>query len=239
MKAKISQADIFPTPLFEIPVPEMAPYHEELLELFGQKVKSGEMVAHSNGYGYQSKINLFDTNSYPQPYLRNILLAKFHTTCADILSRTVTDFAPDIPHHWVNTFNAGWAVVQTNETWKQEIPWHTHLPAVLSGCYYVSTSLKQNEGVVQFTNPNAPNIFQPKFGEITPKTGHMIIFPSGLSHRPTASPGNQDKIRLALCMDGHWTSMLGNPDGPGKPHRASNSAVSAHSSPQNVLMRPG
>ena len=147
--------------------------------------------------------------SFPQPYFREILLAAFHQSCLQILSNTGTDFSPDLPHQWVNTFNIGWAVIQTTENWEVEIPLHTHLPALLSGCYYVNTSSEPNEGNIQFTNPMMPNIFQPKVAEITPSQGQILIFPSFLNHRPTATPSGGERNRLALCMDGHWTSKVG------------------------------
>lgn len=209
MNIQISQADLFPQPVFQVPVPEMVPHHAELIELFQQQIRSGKIKPHAHGYGYQSATNLFDPQVYPLSYLRGILMAKFHLACREILAKTKTDFPPGCNHHWVNTFNAGWAVIQTSETWAEEIPWHTHLPAVLSGCYYVSTAQSANEGVLQFLNPGAANLFQPKIGAISPKAGTLLIFPSGLCHRPTATPSNGNKIRLAMCMDGHWTSRLG------------------------------
>jgi len=208
----MSQADFFPLPVFQVPVPEMEQYHSEVIDLFDQKLAAGELGPHTNGYGYQSKTNLFDTNSYPQPYFREVLLAAFHHSCSQILSNTISDFSPDLPHNWVNTFNTGWAVLQTEETWSEEIPWHTHLPAMLSGCYYVSTSASPTEGNIQFTNPMMPNIFQPKTAEVEPSQGHILIFPSFLNHRPTATPSGGPQNRLALCMDGHWTSHIGEPD---------------------------
>lgn len=209
VKPAIVQADIFPVPVFQVPVPGMRRYHDELLGLFSEQIRSGQMKAHANGYGYQTKINLFDQKVFPQRYLRDVLLTTFRQACAQILAGTITDFAPGLPTQWINTFNIGWASIQTSEVWPDEIPWHTHMPAVLSGCYYVSTAKKQGEGVLQFMNPNAPSIFQPRVGEIAPKEGHILIFPSQLNHRPTATPGNGDDIRLALCMDGHWTSRIG------------------------------
>ncbi len=206
---EITQGDFFPIPVFQVPVPEMAPFHKEIIALFDDLLAKGELGPHTNGYGYQTKTNLFDPNSFPQPYFREILLAAFRQACLQILSGTVTDFSPDLNHSWFNTFNTGWGVVQTNETWPTEIPWHTHLPAVLSGCYYISTSPSSEEGNLQFSNPIMPNMFQPKFAEVAPTEGHMLIFPSFLNHRPSATPSIGKQRRLAICMDGHWTSRIG------------------------------
>ena len=235
MNVQISQADIFPMPVFQIPVPEMRPYDQELLELFEDKLKSGELKSHENGYGYQTKINLFDSDSYPQPYLRQVLMAKFHTACAEILKKTVTDFAEDLPYQWVNTFNAGWAVLQTHETWAEEVPWHTHLPAVLSGCYYVTTAQKQGEGLLQFMNPGAPNIFQPKVGEIAPQAGHMVIFSFGIESSSFTLSGKSRQNSVSSVYG--WPLDLSGraAKGPGK--RCAQGAVSAHAVQAAYLRR--
>lgn len=206
---QITQGDIFPIPLFQVPVPEMTKFHTEIINLFTEKLKNGELGPHTNGYGYQTPTNLFDTNVYDQTYFREVLMAAFHHACRRILNGAITDFDAKIRHQWINTFNVGWAVVQTNETWPEENPWHTHLPAVLSGCYYVQTTDHPEEGWLQFSNPISPNIFQPKTGEIKPEVGTLLIFPSFLSHRPAPTPSTGNKVRLSLCMDGHWTSKVG------------------------------
>ena len=102
-----NQANIFPAPVFQLAVPGMAIHHQELLEHFETLMKSSEMGLHTNGCGYQTKANLLEPTAYPLPYLGSLLMATFDKACTAILSQSITDIAPSMPHHWVNTFNAG------------------------------------------------------------------------------------------------------------------------------------
>ena len=53
----------------------------------------------------------------------------------------------------------------------------------------------------------AENYFQPAQGQLTPKAGNMIIFPSFLRHRPGPSP-DATQIRISLCLDSYWTPTV-------------------------------
>jgi len=43
---KIDVFNIFPTPIFQVPLPQMRPYHDEILALFQGKIDSGEIQPH-------------------------------------------------------------------------------------------------------------------------------------------------------------------------------------------------
>lgn len=205
---KIEAFNLFATPVFQVPLPQMRAYHDEILALFEDKIKSGEIKAHQHGYGYQTPTNLFIPQFYPQKYFVEVLGKGFVQACEKILyEHARVDSDSKDGYVWMNTLTLGWANIQTGETWPGSPPWHTHLPASLSGCYYVSTSTAKDEGNLQFQSPMMDSIFQPSQIEIRPKAGHMIIFPSYLRHRPSACPSTE-QTRIALCMDSHWTIQM-------------------------------
>ena len=204
---KIGQLNVFSLPIFELPVPALQPHHDDMVRLFQGKIKSGELKPHANGFGYQTPLNLLDPKAYPEPWFRETLGPVFRSACFKILEQAVVDWSPKLKFKWVHKMTVAWGVMQTGETWHDN-PWHTHLPATLSGCYYVRVPTNQDEGNFQFMNPGPVNLFQPRLGEIRPKEGHMIIFPSFLNHRPTMSPNLSNDIRLSLCLDGHFTTEL-------------------------------
>ena len=207
---EIQKLDLFSMPVFEVSVPEMEPYNEDMIKLFEGKIESGDLKPHQFGYGYQTPINLLAPQAYPgQPYFREKLAPLFNQACQSILTKAAhVDWAPNINYQWVNTLTIAWAVIQTEQTWGQESPWHTHLPSTLSGCYYVNLPENEDEGNFVLMNPTANNIFQPHTIQLRPKPGHFIIFPSFLKHRPTMSPSPKSHIRLTLCFDSHWTVKI-------------------------------
>ncbi|MCB1714779.1 MAG: hypothetical protein KDK05_06560 [Candidatus Competibacteraceae bacterium] len=205
---KIEAFNLFPTPVFQVPLPQMRPFHDDILTLFQGKIDSGEIQPHQHGYGYQTPTTLFMPQFYPQKYFIEVLGKGFAEACENILyQHTRVDSGSQDGYAWMNTLTIGWANITTRETWDMEPPWHTHLPATLSGCYYVSTASRKGEGNLQFSSPMADTLFQPQTIEIVPKAGHMIIFPSYLKHRPSRCP-NTEQIRISLCMDSHWTIQL-------------------------------
>jgi hypothetical protein len=203
---QLERFDLFPVPIHQIAVPEFTQYHDEVIALFQGKIDAGEITAHQHGYGYQTRSDLFSPNAYGKQYFVDVLAASFRAACEEILYSTRTGSVGEY-YFWVNTLTVGWANIQTSRTWNTEPPWHSHLPATLSGCYYVSTSSREGEGNLQFMSPLADNIFQPQTVEITPKAGHLIIFPSFLRHRPSLCP-HTERIRIALCIDSHWTVQM-------------------------------
>ena len=45
---EITQGDFFPLPVFQVPVPEMTPFHEEIMDMFDEKLSSGELGPNTN-----------------------------------------------------------------------------------------------------------------------------------------------------------------------------------------------
>lgn len=216
----IEQVSAFGTPIFRTPLPAMAPYHDDIVELFSGKIGSGEIRPHQHGYGYQTPMTLFFPAQYPQKYFVEILAKGFLNVCESILYRHAqVDSGQAGGYAWVNTLTVGWANIQTGEVWPTDPPWHTHRPATLSGCYYVSTAPGEKEGLLEFMNPGGDSLFQPETVALRPVAGEMIIFPSSLRHRPTRSPG-VERPRISLCIDSHWTLQLPHQLPPGvRPRR--------------------
>ena len=204
---QLEQVNVFSIPIFQMAVPALTPYHDEMLAMFEAKVSSGEIKRNTHGFGFQTPANLLDASTYPQPWFREILAPSFRAACLRILQGAFTDWEPNMKRRWVNTMTIAWAVLQTGDT-VGDNPWHTHVPATLSGCYYVKLPDTAAEGNFQFMNPLVANIFQPRVGELRPKEGHMLIFPSFLNHRPALSPSMGNQMRLSLCLDAHFRAEL-------------------------------
>lgn len=201
MKMQITEHPLFNLPIYQVTLPGFSQYHDEVVELFEGLIRSGQLKAHENGYGYQTSTDLLLPESYGKRYFHEHLAPGFTVACKGILERTRVELPPN--QAWVNTLTVGWANVQTREQFEEESPWHDHLPATLSGCYYVSTATG-DEGNLQFLNPLMDNIFMPPSIEFTPQPGDLIIFPSFLRHRPGRCP-NTRRTRVSLCMDSYWT----------------------------------
>lgn len=204
---ELEQVNVFSIPIFQMAVPALEAYHDEMLAVFREKIRSGEIKRNAHGFGFQTPANLLDDRAYPQPWFRDILAPSFRAACLRILQGAFADWDPHMKRRWVNTMTIAWAVLQTGDT-QGDNPWHTHVPATLSGCYYVKLPKDSKEGNFQFMNPLVANIFQPRIGELRPQEGHMLIFPSFLNHRPALSPSLGNDIRLSLCIDGHYRAEL-------------------------------
>lgn len=204
---KLDQVNVFPVPIFQMAVPALVPHHDAIIDAFRERIESGALPRNARGFGYQTPANLLDERAWPDPWFREILAPSFRAASQRILTNAYTDWEPGMKRRWVNTMTIAWGVVQTSDT-DGDNPWHTHLPALLSGCYYVRMSSRQDEGNFQFMNPLAANLFQPRIGELRPREGHMLIFPSFLNHRPSLSPHLGDDLRVSLCLDGHFRAEL-------------------------------
>ena len=206
-QVSINQVNVFSVPIYEVPVPSLAPHHNEIEKAFQTKIDSGELKLNKNGFGYQTPPDLLFEDAWPQPWFREQLAPAFINSCMKILQHAILDWSADTKFQWKNTITSCWGVVQTG-TMTGDNPWHSHLPATLSGCYYVKLPKSQKEGNFQFMNPTASNIFQPKVGELRPREGHMLIFPSFLNHRPSMSPTIGNDLRISICLDGHFTTEM-------------------------------
>ena len=200
----IRSVEVFGLPMWEVELPEMLPHNDAIIALFAGMIDSGEIKANAHGFGYQTPSTLMDQSVFPQTYFRDILGEFFVETCRQILMHSPVEVG--FPVEWNNTLTLGWALIQTSDNLGEQ-PWHAHVPATLSGCYYVSTCGREDQGNFEFMNPTAENYFQPAQGQLTPKAGNMIIFPSFLRHRPGPSP-EATQTRISLCLDSYWTPAV-------------------------------
>ena len=195
--------NIFGTPTWRYPVPEMRPFHGEIKGRLQELWRQGYFQRHGSGYGYQTREELFTPANLQQIEYLRVLKAKFVEACKLILANRHG-------HSKNSPFDIycvqGWVLIQTNETWV-EGPWHHHHPATLSGCYYVQVPPTRDpaEGLLMFQRPEPTNIFGENMAAVHPVEGCMTIFPSYLLHRPMPTPTATD-WRIGICMDAfvHW-----------------------------------
>ena len=200
----IRSVEVFGLPMWEIELPEMQTHNDEIIALFSSMIDSGEIKSNAHGFGYQTPSTLMDQSVFPQAYFRNILGESFVETCRQILMHSPVEVG--FPVEWNNTLTLGWALIQTSDNLGEQ-PWHAHIPATLSGCYDVSTCGCEDQGNFEFMNPTAENYFQPAQGQLTPKAGNVIIFPSFLRHRSGPSPDGT-QTRISPCLDSYWTRTV-------------------------------
>ncbi len=195
--------DIFGTPTWRYPVPEMRPYHDEIKGQLEDLWRQGYFNKHNSGYGYQTREELFTAPNLENiPYLR-LLKKKFFEACREILSSR-HGHSKRMPFDLYAI--QGWVLIQTNENWVDG-PWHNHHPATLSGCYYLQVPQTRDpaEGLLMFQRPEPTNIFCENMAAVRPIEGQMVIFPSYLMHRPMPTPSARE-WRINICMDAfvHW-----------------------------------
>lgn len=195
--------NLFGTPTWRYPVPEMRPYHDEIKGQLEELWRQGYFNKHNSGYGYQTREELFtEPNLENIPYLR-LLKKKFFEACREILSSR-HGHSKRMPFDLYAI--QGWVLIQTNENWVDG-PWHNHHPATLSGCYYLQVPQTRDpaEGLLMFQRPEPSNIFCENMAAVRPIEGQMLIFPSYLMHRPMPTPSARE-WRINICMDAfvHW-----------------------------------
>ena len=102
----IRSVEAFGLPLWEIELPEMHAYNDEIIALFSGMIKSGEIKASTYGFGYQTPGTLMDQRAFPQTYFRDILGQCFVETCRQSLVHSPRDVG--FPVEWKNTLTLGW-----------------------------------------------------------------------------------------------------------------------------------
>jgi hypothetical protein len=150
----IRSVEVFGLPMWEIELPEMQTHNDEIIALFSSMIDSGEIKSNAHGFGYQTPSTLMDQSVFPQVYFRDILGEYFVETCRQILMHSPVEVG--FPVEWNNTLTLGWALIQTSDNLGEQ-PWHAHIPATLSGCYYVSTCGREDQGNFEFMSPTAEN----------------------------------------------------------------------------------
>lgn len=204
------RSEIFGTPTWRVPVPELEPFRAALLADIRARWEQGDFERHANGYGYQSRGELYTAGALAQLEYLRVLKQRFVATCQEIL-RLRHGHAKNLPFD-IYAVQA-WILVQTNESWVDG-PWHNHHPATLSGCYYFQVPQRGvgAEGLLMFQRLEPPNIFCPNMAAVQPVQGHLVVFPSYLMHRPTPCP-SAETWRISINMDAfvHWKKRIEDP----------------------------
>jgi hypothetical protein len=199
--------DIFPTPVWQVPAPAMAAFHDEIKGLLKNLWDQGYFEAHNSGYGYQTREEIFTPANLERMEWVRVLRDQFVSACNGIL-RERHGHSKALPFDVYCV--QGWVLIQTSEQWVDG-PWHHHHPATLSGCYYVQTPVTREpwEGLLMFQRPEPASVFNEQQAGVRPREGHLTIFPSYLLHRPMPTPSARD-WRIAICMDAfvHWNKRF-------------------------------
>lgn len=197
MKTQIQSTEIFGTPIWQTTLPEFVPYHDTVVQAMQERWDAGLFKAHSHAFGYSTPTDIFSEESFKaNPHYR-VLQAGFRSACERILERREA-YAQKAACR-INCIQA-WIRVQTPE--ETVSAWHHHVPAELSGCYFVNMpgSLPQGEGELLFQSTQLQNIYRPAFYSVRPEAGALVIFPSYLLHKPTPCP-SATEWRINICMD--------------------------------------
>lgn len=204
---------LYPTIIYKARIPEMLPFHEEILGIVMSLVSQGDIDGGpvQTHVGYQTKPVLFERTE--ECFAR---LKHFHEVALKAYLRTDGMYMSifkdqDVPDHR----SVCWAYVQ-NE--KQESSYiHHHGASGVSAVYYLKapSGLEHNQGSISFIDPRGAGITSllgcPDPSENSfhrPEEGTMILFPSWLQHRPLPM-GNASGWRVSLGIDTNFMFRVG------------------------------
>ncbi len=199
MTTQLRRAELFGTPIWQTTLPEFSPYHDKVMQAMRERWDAGLFEYHQYAFGYNTPTDIFGEESFKaNPHYR-VLQAGFRSACERILERR-EGYAKKVACQ-LNCIQA-WIRLQTPED--KGFPWHHHIPAELSGVYFVNVpgSLPLGEGDLTFQGSQPGNIFQTSFHSVRPETGALVIFPSYLLHKPTPCPSATD-WRIGVNMDAY------------------------------------
>jgi len=199
MKTQIQRVEIFGTPIWQTTLPEFVPYHDTVVQAMRDRWDAGLFKSHEYAFGYATPTDLFGEESFKvNPHYR-VLQAGFRSAVERILERR-EGYAKRAACR-INCIQA-WIRVHTPE--ETVFPWHHHVPAEFSGCYYVNVpgSLPQGEGDLMFEDSQPGHILRSSIYSVRAETGKLVIFPSHLMHRPTACPSGTE-WRIGINMDAY------------------------------------
>ena len=197
-RTPLSQGEIFGVPTWRSSVPEFVEHHDTVMAELKERWDAGKFGHSAFGYGYQTPTELFEDSTIADRPHYGILRDAFLDRCHRILARR-HGYAAKVQYE-INQVQA-WARVQTPE--ETRFPWHHHLPAVISACYYVAVpEVPEGEGNLMFENPVTDDLFRPSVVHVPPQAGDFILFPSYLLHNPTATPSAKG-WRVNINMDAY------------------------------------
>tara|TARA_B100000482_G_scaffold78052_1_gene55403 strand:- start:208 stop:783 length:576 start_codon:yes stop_codon:yes gene_type:complete len=188
---KINQQIIFPTPLFEIEIPEID--NKKLSEDIYELRKSDKGMSKSNIGGWHSSTQHNKIDKIFKPVIDNII-----------------KILPDLPFNpkISNVYGLElWANINDRYSYNNA---HTHPGSDLSGVYYVKVP-KKDCGNINFIDPRPALSHGNSFiverytgGESTPRfpiEGNMYIFPSSLPHEVGMNRTDEDRISISFNLN--------------------------------------
>ena len=179
-----SLRSLFATPLLQT----FLPVQDKILEF----VKSQDYIYHSNGY-----ITSEDLLNYPQMHV-----------VRDCITERVKEFLYDdcgISNEMELELVSSWANLHKKGDFAQV---HAHYNSIISGVWYLTTTLKTGKLVVHSDHKLFGNLLDfPKgvYNEFngdnysfTPQNGDLLIFPSTLKHSVTHNEEDIDRYSIAF-----------------------------------------
>jgi hypothetical protein len=168
--------EVFPTKIIQFDVSEVIT-HEVRSDLVAQidslceiTTENGPIDTKANP-SIQSKTFLFDEGS-PECFKK--LKETFLVCCNNYLEQVGQSSIQYV--HSRAWFFKTWADL------KQKNDFHNHVPAVLSGVFYLKGADHDRASGTIFENPNYTNI-QDRVASFEPKIGSWIIFPGNIYHK--------------------------------------------------------
>ena len=205
-KLKLNVHNLFPTPIVRAEIPDALDINKALRPIIEARADSHSGTQHSNLGGWQSSWDFAEWGGAPATRIIAYACEVASRATSDRQGKPVTiDWQVNA---WANVNEPGHA----NE-------FHTHPGSFWSGTYYVDDGYEdaanRRGGEFEMQDPrgvgpamyapllafNAPGGLSVGASEMTvPVTGHMLLFPSWLSHAVRPYEGSRKRISIAFNL---------------------------------------
>ena len=185
---QLSTFNAFPVKFLQVDVNDTITYGDknQLVEIIDDLIKNNPGAIGSGSPRIQSRTFLFDDGC---PAVMSVLKKTFIDACEEYLKSSGIKNIKQVG-------TRAWFF----KTWKeldQDINWHTHSPAILSGVFYLKGFNRDTPSTL-FKNP-VSSIFDQGSVSFPVQEGTWIIFPSHLSH--TNGKITSDIPRYVIAAD--------------------------------------
>ena len=210
---------LFPTLLFEYNLLDEGliteTYLQELrADMNGMRKKDPKGRNVSNRYsGWQSNDGVNQRPAWNK--IQRVIKNKLNDEVLPFLHIDRTKFQFDMGNIWANINDKG--------AWNSP---HRHNGCFYSGAFYIQA--EGDEGFITFIDKNEQVLFQfpqsPKMREtisIRPRSGSLLLFPSGLLHMVEPNPTDRDRYSIAFNTNSKYisTDMFTEPLDYGQDHK--------------------
>ena len=184
-QVEIMKYDLFPTHVIRSKCPSITPEDkQEMINSSDLLIKNGYYTDDEQTPKYQTDVLLFRDDA---PAVWQKLRQEFYEACRVYL-KSVTEFCKNQDAIEFTGSGAwiykGWKDLNKGES----NPWHSHIPAFLSGVYYLHDPGDGTTGGTEFHDPRVAPAQGVRMQEILPIENTWIIFPGWLSHRSVRLP---------------------------------------------------